>query len=652
MRRIRILLILLFVGLAAPVAILVQRAVEGLAFESRLRQQSVAERAFDEMERELSVFLQSEEARPFGQYRFYDADGAGTSPALSPLARLPEHTFVVGYFQIDPDGAVHVPLRPRDLELARTRGHWPPSAETERTIARTEAIVRQHWPRRSAGRRDALLRQAPGSTLRLEDRAAQAPPEVAEAEADLNAYDALQSFNRALEGRSQRKQKIAEAPYAAVAGEAGALDAPARQPTPSELSARERTTLESEEFLAKEEGPREPASAAVAARAALLSEKKASLLSDDKVRVVLDPMVGLPLGDDLLLLYRSVSVAERSYRQGLVVDLAALGRTLDERILGSSRLRRIAAARFFGADAPEALARPDGNDAYLHRFAEPFDGLVVRLELEPLPGVGTSTPVYALALLVLVAGALGLLALDRMVAVVVHFAERRANFVASVSHELKTPLTAIRMYAEMLRDDLVSTEAKRREYYATISDESERLSRLIHNVLEFSSLERGKRDMQLAVGPVGPVLADAAEKLEPHAQRQGFELRVEVEPDLPAVRMDRDAMLQMLFNLLDNAFKYARSADRREVVLEARAVEGRVVVGVRDFGPGVPAAHLRRVFEPFYRGEDELTRSAKGSGIGLALVRDLAERMGAAVRGSNVAGGGFRVEICLDPHQA
>jgi signal transduction histidine kinase len=399
--------------------------------------------------------------------------------------------------------------------------------------------------------------------------------------------------------------------------------------------------LESEEFLAKKEGPREPASAAVAARAALRSEKKASLLSDDKVRVVLDPMVGLPLGDDLLLLYRSVSVAERSYRQGLVVDLAALGRTLDERILGASRLRRIAAARFFGADAPEALARPDGDDAYLHRFAEPFDGLVVRLELEPLPGVGTST-----------AGALGLLALDRMVAVVVHFAERRANFVASVSHELKTPLTAIRMYAEMLRDDLVSSEAKRREYYATISDESERLSRLITNVLEFSSLERGKRDMQLAVGPVGPVLTDAAEKLEPHAQRQGFALRVEVEPDLPAVRMDRDAMLQMLFNLLDNAFKYARSADRREVVLEARAVEGRVVVGVRDFGPGVPAAHLRRVFEPFYRGEDELTRSAKGSGIGLALVRDLAERMGAAVRGSNVAGGGFRVEICLDPHQA
>ena len=158
--------------------------------------------------------------------------------------------------------------------------------------------------------------------------------------------------------------------------------------------------------------------------------------------------------------------------------------------------------------------------------------------------------------------------------------------------------------------------------------------------------------MRLAVGPVGPVLAEAAEKLEPHARRQGFALRVEVEPDLPAVRMDRDAMLQMLFNLLDNAFKYARASEPRVVVIEARSVEGRVVVGVRDFGPGVPHPHLRRVLEPFYRGEDELTRSAKGSGIGLALVRDLADRMGAAVRGTNAEGGGFRVEISLDPSQA
>lgn len=640
MRRIRLVLVLLFLGLAVPVAILVQRALDGLAFESRLRHRSVAERAFDEMERELSSFLRAEEERPFEHYRFYEAEASAGSAILSPLARPPERPFVVGYFQIDPDGSIQLPERPRDLEQARRRGHWPPTPEVERAIARTEAIVRRYWTERSAVRSDALG-QAPGSTLHEEKtRPAQSRELLAPSlqgtsraapDEGVSVYHALQKLNRALEDRAERRQKVAQAPYAAIAEDVDELVEP-------KSAAGTDKALPLEAGVALRRGARSTEPSAPAA------------LADETVPVVLDPMVGRPLEGDLLLLYRSVSVAERSYRQGLVVDLAALGHSLDQRVLAPGPLRRVASASFFGP-ARRPPAQRSAAEAYVHRFAEPFDALAVRLELE-LPGVGTPTPIYALAVLVLVAGALGLFALDRMVAVVVQFAERRGNFVASVSHELKTPLTAIRMHAEMLRDDLVPSEARRREYYATISDESERLSRLIHNVLEFSNLERGKRDLQLAVGPVGPLLLEAAEKLEPHARRQGFTLRVEIEPDLPAVRMDRDAMLQMLFNLLDNAFKYARAAQRREVVLEARSAQGRVVVGVRDFGPGVASAHLRRVFEPFYRGEGELTRSAKGSGIGLALVRGLAERMGAAVRGGNAEGGGFRVEISLDPSQA
>jgi signal transduction histidine kinase len=236
-----------------------------------------------------------------------------------------------------------------------------------------------------------------------------------------------------------------------------------------------------------------------------------------------------------------------------------------------------------------------------------------------------------------------------MVSVVVHFAERRNNFVAAVTHELKTPLTAIRMYGEMLRDGMVRDDAKREEYYGTITDESERLSRLIDNVLEFSRLERDTRSMDWVVGTPGPVLEDVAERLATHADRQGFEIETSVEDDLPAVRFDRDALVQVLFNLVDNAMKYARSADERRVVLEARRSADGVSVSVRDFGPGVQSGHLQRIFEPFYRAEDEMTRTTKGTGIGLALVKDLVERMGAAVRGGNANGGGFRVEICFEP---
>jgi signal transduction histidine kinase len=193
----------------------------------------------------------------------------------------------------------------------------------------------------------------------------------------------------------------------------------------------------------------------------------------------------------------------------------------------------------------------------------------------------------------------------------------------------------------------VPSDDKRGEYYRTITDESERLSRLIDNVLEFARLERGSRELQLRAGDIVPVLEEALAKLRSHASRQGFELVLAADPSLPPVLFDRDALLQVLFNLVDNAMKYARGAGDRSVRIEARRAGEGVEVAVRDFGPGVGAQHLARIFEPFYRGEDELVRSTQGTGIGLALVRELAARMGASVSGANAQGGGFRVSLAF-----
>jgi signal transduction histidine kinase len=323
---------------------------------------------------------------------------------------------------------------------------------------------------------------------------------------------------------------------------------------------------------------------------------------------------------------------------------------LDAAVVGEGELAALVDRHFFVAGAePSASTRSDVY-RYRHRFAEPFDALHVRLGLAPLPGVAGANFVYALAALLLVTGTLGLYAVYRMVAVTVGFAERRSNFVAAVTHELKTPLTAIRMYSEMLRDGMVQDEDKRRSYYSTITAESERLSRLIDNVLEFSRLEQGTRESNLVVGAIGPVVREAAAILEPHAREVGFRVDVEVDSDLPAVRFDRDAVVQVVFNLVDNALKYARDAGDRVVAIRCvRAGEG-VSLAVRDRGPGVAARHVSQIFEPFYRGEDELTRTAKGTGIGLALVKGLADAMGAAVDGHNVAEGGF--EVALTFHSA
>ena len=229
---------------------------------------------------------------------------------------------------------------------------------------------------------------------------------------------------------------------------------------------------------------------------------------------------------------------------------------------------------------------------------------------------------------------LGLAALYRMVSVVVSFAERRSNFVAAVSHELKTPLTAIRMYGEMLRDGMVPSEAKRDEYYRHITAESERLSRLINNVLEFARLEKGTREVALATGAVAPVVREVAELVRPHVEGQGFALGVDDRRrDLPPVRFERDALMQVLCNLVDNAVKYARDASpkRDRAALLARR-RRRARRRPRSRPRACAARHLGKIFEPFYRGENELTRRSKGTGLGLALVRGLVERMGARVQ--------------------
>ena len=187
-------------------------------------------------------------------------------------------------------------------------------------------------------------------------------------------------------------------------------------------------------------------------------------------------MTGRVIDGDHLMLYRTVVRAAQGYRQGVLLDLPRLGDWLREQGLGDDGLARYAQRHVRSAARRGWVrSRADRRDRALpsiqHRFAEPFDDLSARLALRPLPGVGSVTYVYALAALLLVTGVLGLAALYRMVSVVVGFAERRSNFVAAVSHELKTPLTAIRMYGEMLRDGMVPSEAKRDEYYRHITVE-------------------------------------------------------------------------------------------------------------------------------------------------------------------------------------
>jgi two-component system sensor histidine kinase ChiS len=202
------------------------------------------------------------------------------------------------------------------------------------------------------------------------------------------------------------------------------------------------------------------------------------------------------------------------------------------------------------------------------------------------------------------------------------------------------------MYGEMLRDGMVQDEATRREYYATITAEGERLTRLINNVMEHGELRRGQRQANVQRGDVGAVVREVVEVMRPHIEHEGFKVELHLDPGLPPVRLDPDAVKQVLFNVLDNALKYGRGSEQHAIEVSCHAGERGVVVSVRDFGPGVSEDHLSTVFEPFFRGENELTRRQKGTGLGLSLVRDLVQLMNGEVRGLN-RGPGFEVRIAL-----
>jgi len=228
--------------------------------------------------------------------------------------------------------------------------------------------------------------------------------------------------------------------------------------------------------------------------------------------------------------------------------------------------------------------------------------------------------------------------------------ERRANelkseFISNVSHELKTPLSIISMFGELLSMGRTSSPDQAREYAEIIRRESSRLSRLIDNVLDFSKLERGAEVFEYGDADIGDVVARACELTGHRLDRAGMTMSVDIDPDLPPIRLDANAMTLATLNLLDNAIKYA--ADGKKIAVSLHQRGDRIVLEVRDFGPGIAAEEQHAVFDRFYRARAVRLRPIRGSGIGLALVKRIAEAHGGGVTVDSEPGQGacFRLWV-------
>jgi signal transduction histidine kinase len=701
-RRLTLLLVLFFTALALPTSILVYQAYGQLKWEAFYQHQQLARELTLRIDSGFRDLIEREENRPISDYEFLNVTGSESVAFLqrSPLSQFPLESEVpglLGYFQVDASGRLRTPivpeanaggygitspeLRQREQQEGRIRG----ILGENRLVGKSDAVAAS--PARageifaddsSMETADAPLPSMESPTVRegspgyMSESSSMASGAAAEEaiEADSDASAQLNFDNL-----SKRK-----------ANATVASSVPAEQVKDLKLEDSYRVAADAEPLAARlsakkqievKRSRKEKVNLPQAADEPLISLEKS--LAEDEEEVVseplmqhqairiqtfeseVEPMEFALLDSGHFVLFRRVWHQNERYVQGILIEQSdfidgLIAPAFRESSLSSmSKLivaHRGGILRNFAADYSR-LYRPSAEQEasellYQGRLIAPFGDIELIYTLARLPvGAGGQVIIWSALVLavVLVGGCLMLLRLgQRQLAL----ARQQQDFVSAVSHELKTPLTSIRMYGEMLREGWAD-EAKRKTYYDFIFHEAERLTRLINNVLQLARLSRNEQGASVSAVTVGEALAELRPRLESQLEPSGFKLLIEGEAEIDAARIaiDIDWFIQIFINLVDNAVKFSANATQRSIDIRYRKLrDGRIQFAVRDYGPGIDAGQMKKIFTLFYRSENELTRETVGTGIGLALVHQLASAMRAEVDVVNCdPGAEFRIRF-------
>ena len=365
----------------------------------------------------------------------------------------------------------------------------------------------------------------------------------------------------------------------------------------------------------------EPAPAAGAAASQSAAAEASDTATLPPAQVIEGRMMPAWIEGELLLL-RTVSIDGRELVQGVWLDWPAIeARLLAEiaDVLPDARLHP-AGAMTAGPETRMMASAP----------------IVLTLGAAPGGALAISPPVRTTLVVAWLGMVLAIVAVTVLLRGAMVLSERRGAFVSAVTHELRTPLTTFRLYTQMLADGMVSDESKRGRYLRTLSTEAERLSHLVENVLTYARLERasnnGNGEHQRI--SAGDLIGRMSDRLAQRCDQAGMQLIVNVGPDADSamLRTDVAAVERIVYNLVDNACKYARDAEDRRIELSAERVDGKAQIRVQDCGPGVAAYAAKRVFRPFSKSAVVAAHSAPGVGLGLALSRRLARSLGGDLR--------------------
>src|SRR5205823_4572536 len=239
----------------------------------------------------------------------------------------------------------------------------------------------------------------------------------------------------------------------------------------------------------------------------------------------------------------------------------------------------------------------------------------------------------------------GLVLTKHVVSKEMALAKLKSDFVSNVSHELRTPLALIRLYAETLELGRITTKEKKQQYYRIIRKESERLTALINNILDFSRIEAGRKEYEFRETDIADLVRNTLDSYRYQIEQQGFAFQETIDADLPVVRVDREAIARAVVNLVNNALKY--SDGEKFLGVKLYRDNGAVKLEVEDHGIGIARRDQSKIFEKFYRTGDPLVHNTKGSGLGLSLVRHITEAHGGDIAVESTPGKGSRFILSM-----
>ena len=648
MRRLQILFLIFCVALSVPLGYFVLQTYRGLQQEEAATLGFFADTLFDEMERFLEALVEQEEARAIDEYNFFMSPSGGDPDSAeknrSPISYLSRQNYILGYFQNNPDGSFQTPLAQTDTSVPGDRKDVVNQLEQANRIF--NHLRTTDTDKITAARVKVLPK--------VEQK-----QQISFAEKYLDLTRSQKPKDR-LGQKEKRLEKVTIAQAKNVAGPETRQTA--KSPSPASVSVA-KSRLSDAAALAEvpmetgksPAGKKDRAAKANLAEAETNAPRESAVEDQDEksFKVEVAPLQSVFIDNDQIFVFRRIMINQKIYRQGFILKIRSFLDHLIQDFFIAQPMASYANLRLQvidqGREISQVRAGISSHDPQLilnRAFPSPFSFLNATLSCDEIPRSTGRNTLMTMMVVLAVIFLTGLFAIYKSTRTIVDLSERRSQFVSSVTHELKTPLTNIRMYIEMLEQGIANDTEREQEYFQIINSEGSRLSRLINNVLDLAKLEKKQRLLSLTEGTLEEVIAEVKAAMQAKLQREGFTLKI-VREHIHPFNYDREAMIQVLINLMENSIKFCQSAHNKQITIRVYQDAGRIKIAVSDHGPGIPRHALKKVFDDFYRVDSVLTRKTRGTGIGLALVKKLINLSGGQVWAENNAGDGCTITISL-----